>query len=190
MKKISLLIFCLGITNIYAQLVVDAPILEGLTTNMMSMQLETKQSTYQTQLNTLQSAQNSASTLEQIQKLNKQIEEVNSKLRAFDNIKRIYDISERSLKSAKETNKLVNKYPLTINGVNMGVKVNSQVQQSLNNLQEIVKFSQQVMSNDLKMNDYERKKLSDEYEKKAVMENARLQEYHKKYSFLVGINGF
>jgi len=190
MKKIFLTLCFLSVFNVKAQLVVDAPILEGLTSSLLTNQIDQKVDGYQTQLNTLNTAKNSLDTYEQIKKVNERIEEVSKAIQEFDDIKDIITISTNSYKQMRETLNYINKYTIKRGDDYSSVATQSvkSLQSSVKQLENIVTICQKFISSDMKMTDFERKTLLDEYKKNAQMEAYKISQMRKKYSFAVGIN--
>lgn len=190
MKKIFLTLCFISVFNAKAQLVVDAPILEGLTSSLLTNQIDQKVDGYQTQLNTLNTAKNSLDTYEQIKKVNERIEEVSNAIQEFDDIKEIITLSTNSYKQMRETLNFINKYTIKRGDDFSTVAAQSvkSLQSSVKQLENIVTVCQKFVSSDMKMSDFERKTLLDNYKKDAQMEAYKIRQMKKKYSFAVGIN--
>src|SRR5690606_28454265 len=125
-----------------------------------------------TQLNTLNTAKNSLDTYEQIKKVNERIEEVSKAIQEFDDIKDIITISTNSYKQMRETLNYINKYTIKRGDDYSSVATQSvkSLQSSVKQLENIVTICQKFISSDMKMTDFERKTLLDEYKKNAQME--------------------
>lgn len=192
MKK-SLIILSLllaGLTKMNAQFVVDAPILEGLTTSLLTNQLDQKVDAYQTQLNTLQTAKSSFDTYEQLRKVNERIDQVSNSINEFRDLQDIIKISANSYQEVNEALKFINKYEIKSNSDVTSVASRSvaSLQSSIRQLENIIKSCQKFLSSDMKMSDFERKTLLDNYKLKAQQEAYKIYQMRKKYAFAVGIN--
>lgn len=192
MKKIITTLLVLSGVAVNAQVsIVEAPVLEQMTADVIAIQAQSKADGYQTQLNTLQTAKNSLSTMEQIEKWNKRVQEVNSYLKQFNDVVEIVQLSKNMYTEAEGIVNFIQNNPINDkNGNLVGDKAINQINRSLTSISSIVSMLNSFTSSNMEMNDFERKTLIDKYKKEAYGYASRIRGVRQKYETVLAFNSF
>lgn len=187
-KFILTVLIMLFIINAKAQLIVDAPILEKISSMQLKNQVKSTEEQVRSQLNTLNTSKNTLESLDKIKEIDKRITEVSSKLKQIGAIKDIFDMGTQLLGEVKSTTNLINKYSSKDRkNAQDNIKL---LQGSVTRVEEMIDMCRKVLSSDFAMNDFERITLLNQYKEDISAEIYSASKLKKRYSFMVGINAF
>lgn len=191
MKKIFSLMLSLGlfVGLVQGQVasVVTAPNLEKMTSSNLIVQQKGLMQGMQSQINTLNTAKNTFDNLETIKKIDERITKVSATLKQARVIYNIFDLGGQVFTNAKNTNALMVK-----SGGSVPEKVIQRyltdLQKSVDQADNIVAVCKDIISQNYKMNDYERLNMLNGYYDKINALNYRLASLHRSFVNIVAIN--
>lgn len=187
MKNILTVILIICSFHAHSQMAVTAPNLEVMASSNLSLQSKTLMESVQSQINTLNTAKNTLDNLEKIKEIDERITKVSNTLKQARVIYNIFSLGTDVLNNATYTGNLLTK---NNTGANKKIadKYLNQLQTAVDEADNIVSVCKDIISENYKMNDYERLKLLNEYYDGMKKANSRISILNRSFRNVMAIN--